>query len=206
MNGLPSVLTRPPAVLDPVVGAPPPSAHSLQTALDAGIPARAPLVDDLRLVLSVGAGQIRRYLDGDPGEVLVAIGGGRAEPDADTYRDPDAVAVRVSLVSGSTLGDTTPVVLARPVVLGIDGRAVVEVTVSTLTVSNGSLRSPGQYGSALALTWRDLRTAGDTGPVLPLGDPSIPPRLVWRRLGMPWFRPGVLQSRLVVPADRGWLR
>ena len=204
MNGLPTVLTRP-AVLDTQAAAPDPAAVTVQSALDAGIPARNPLTGDFSLVLSVGAGQIRRYTDADPAEVLVAIGGPAQEPDPDAYRDPDAVIARLTLVSAATLGDSAPVVLGQPVVIGIGGRVVVEVTVSALTITNGSLRSPGQYGSTVTLTWRDLRPAPDSGLALPFGDPSIPPRVVWKHLPLLWFRPGMLRTRFVLPTDVGWV-
>lgn len=208
MNGLPSVLTRPAAALDPPrrsVAAPDPTAVTMQNALDAGIPARTVLDGDLSLVLSVGAGQIRRYLDADPAEVLVAIGGTNPEPDPDTYRDPDAVAARFTLVSGAILGDSVPVVLGQPVVIGIGSQTVAEVTVSALTITNGSLRSPGQYGSAVTFLWHDLRPAPDSGPALPAGDPSIPVRVVWKRQPLLWFTPGILGTRYVLSTDMRWV-
>jgi hypothetical protein len=175
MDHLPALLTRPTAVLPPVT---PPAAPAgeltLRLPLDGGVPARVPLAGDRALVLSFGPGRARRYLDADPAAVVVAIGGSAAITDPSLLRDPDAPIPRLTLLDKATLGDSVPVVAGVAMTLTVGGRAAVAVTVDALTVTAGSLRSPGQYGSALTLRWRDLKPASDAGPTLATGDPTIP--------------------------------
>jgi len=61
-----------------------------------------------------------------------------------------------------------------PMTMTLRGRAVVEIIVDAITLTAGSLRSPGKYGSSLTLRWRDVTGASDDGPKPPLGDESIP--------------------------------
>jgi hypothetical protein len=206
MNGLPAVLTRPAAVLDPPPAASDPTATTVRSALDAGVPARMALAGDLSLVFSIGAGQISSYIAADPADVVVAIGGTYPEPDPQAFRDPDAVITRVTLVSGSAIGDSAPVLPGRPIVLGIREQAVVVLTVSALAITNGSLRSPGQYGSAVTFAWRDVRPAPNSGPDLAAGDPTIPVRTVWKYIPFRWpiFRL-LPQTRYVLATDKGWV-
>jgi hypothetical protein len=179
MNGLPAVLTRPTAVLPDIQAAPVPGqmaeATAVGIALDNGVPALVPLSGDRALVLSVGLGQARRLLDADPADIIVAAGTATVPPaDPSAWRDPDAPIARLSLLDGATLGDSVPVVAGVAAALTVAGRAVAEVTVDAITLTAGSLRSPGQYGSSLTMHWRDLQPAADAGPPLATGDDSIP--------------------------------
>ncbi|WP_428341209.1 hypothetical protein [Mycobacterium sp.] len=207
MNGLPAVLSRPAAVVDPPIAALDPTVTIGRSALDAGIPARMTLAGDLSLLFSVGVGQIKSTIADDPAQVPVALGGGVAEPDPQAFRDSDDVIARVTLVSGSALGDSAPVVAGQPIVLGVGDKATVEMTVSALTITNGSLRSPGQYGSAVTFGWRDLRQAPDRGPVSAAGDPAIPVRAVWQyRPPRWWSLPRLFpRTHFLLASDRGWV-
>lgn len=177
MYGLPAIWTAPPAVLPPPDGASPSARTTLRTALDAGIPARIPLTGDLALMLSVGLGQARRYLDSDPSTPVVTMGDSAGSTDdAQTARDPDDPLPRLSVVRSGGLGDSVAVTPGVPLVLTFGGAAAVEVSVTSLIITAGSLRSPGQFGSALVVDWRSLGSAPDTGaPAVP-GDSTIPRR------------------------------
>ncbi|MFL6139705.1 MAG: hypothetical protein ACJ74O_18180 [Frankiaceae bacterium] len=194
MDGLPALLNRPAAVLPPAgPAATVPGETVLRIALDSGVPARIPLAGDRALVLAAGPGRARCYLDADPAAVVIAIGavtGSATAPPAAPalLRNPDALVPRLTLLDRAALGDSVPVVAGVAMTLSVGGRAIVEVTVDALTVTAGSLRSPGQYGSSMTLRWRDLTPAGNAGPPLATGDPSIPrPRLLrYRRFVRRW--------------------
>jgi hypothetical protein len=176
MDGLPAVLARPAAVLPPA-GKPAtaPGETVLRIALDAGVPARIPLAGDRALVLSVGPGRARCYLDADPATVVIAIGTTPVPAtDPTLLRNPDVPVARLTLLDKATLGDSAPVVAGVATTLTVGGRAAVEFTVDGLTVTAGSLRSPGQYASSITLRWRDVQPAGNAGPPLATGDPTIP--------------------------------
>lgn len=172
MNGLPAVLMRPAAVLpDPPERTTP---ASITRPLDDGVPARLALSSDLTLILSVGIGRARALMEADPGAGLVTLGvsdSGAAGP-----VDVERLAARLTLIQGATLGESTPVVVGQTTTLGIGGRALVSLQVQQLTVTVGSLLGPGRYGSTIAFWWTDLRPASSSGPVLPIGDASIPAR------------------------------
>lgn len=170
MPGVPSQLIRPAAVLpDPVAAAD--GLQSLTFALDGGIPARIPLSGTRALVVGAGLGQARRWLDLDPATVVLDLS---APVDLSGYADPDEVVARLTLVEGSTLGETAQACQGLPLWLSAGGRVCVEVVVDSLVLTAGSLRSPGQLGSSITLRWRDVPPADDVGPVLATGDPSIP--------------------------------
>lgn len=185
MNGLPALLSRPRAVLPDQAAPAPADGMLLRAALDSGLPVRLPLSGDRVLVLSVGLGRARAVMAADPADVVVAAGGtATTTPAATTPRDPDVPIARMSLVEGSTLGDSVPVVAGVPATLTVAGRAVAAVTVETIALTAGSLRSPGEYSSSVTLRWRHLGEAGDAGPTLPPGDDSIPrlrPTAMFRR-------------------------
>jgi hypothetical protein len=147
---------------------------TLTHPLDAGLPARIPLGGGRDLVLAVPVGQARRWLADDPGRVVIDIAAAAREPGSATLRALDATVPRLTLVQGERIGETTPVVAGRPIVLGLDGRTLVEIVVDGLIVSVGSLRSPGLYGSVLRLRWRSLEMASAAGPARPVPDDAIP--------------------------------
>jgi hypothetical protein len=177
MDGLPALLTRPAAVMLPVDRPTTPAGETvLRVALDTGVPARIPLAGDRALVLAVGAGRARHHLETDPAVVVLALGTGTVTPAVDPglFRNPDVPIPRLTLLDKATLGDSVPVVAGVATTLTVGGRAAVEVTVDALTVTAGSLRSPGQYGSSITLRWRDVQPASNAGPSLATGDPTIP--------------------------------
>lgn len=182
MDPLPPLLTRPAALLaevapDVLADAPPAAGETtLRQALDSGVPARIPLTGQRALVLAVGLGKARELMDADPSAVAVDLvaAGTPAEP------DPDRPVARLTLLDGATLGDTVRVVAGVRSTLAVAGGAAVEVVVDDLTITAGSLRSPGQYGSSIALRWHAIGTAPDDGPPPAPGDPSLPRFTVWR--------------------------
>lgn len=185
-NGLPSLLSRPAAVLPTAAAIGTTNDTVLGIALDTGIPARIPLTGAHVLVLSVGVGRTRDLLAADPSDIVIAAGddtgatgaSGASTPASDptVLRDADAPRARLTLLDGATLGDSVPIVVGQPTTLTVSGRAIAEVTIEAITLTAGSLRSPGQYGSSVTLRWRDLHPATNAGPVLTTGDPSIPRR------------------------------
>lgn len=184
MDPLPPLLTRPAVLLadvaPDVLAEPSPAAAAGETTLrqplDTGVPARIPLTGQRVLVLAVGLGRARELMDADPSAVAVdlAAAGTPAEP------DPDRPVARLTLLDGATLGDTVRVVAGVRSTLAVGGGAAVEVVVDALTITAGSLRSPGQYGSSITLRWRAIGTAPDDGPPPAPGDPSLPRFTVWR--------------------------
>jgi hypothetical protein len=111
----------------------------------------------------------------DPSTVVVdgSLGSQPITPPG-TSRDLDDVGPRLTLLDGSTVGDTVACVPGSPAILTVNGKAVVEVIVDGFTLTVGSLRSPGQYGSSIALRWRDLHPAANSGPPDALPDDTIP--------------------------------
>lgn len=195
VRGLPALLDRPDAVLpDAGSGAAAsaavaaPTYVTIQLALDGGIPARVVLDGTRTLVLAVPLGQARRWLNDDPSAIAIdtSTAAAPAAP-PEPQRPLDEPAARLTLLESNAIGDTVPAATGEAAILTVAGRAVVEVIVDALTISAGSLRSPGQYGSSIALRWRDLRPAPNAGPVLATGDPSIPRHRArwskWRRIG-----------------------
>ncbi len=182
MDPLPSFLTRPAVLLadvlpDAVAG---PAAAvtgetTLRQALDAGVPTRLPLTGQRALVLAVGLGKARELMDADPSAVVIDLAAG----DADAAADPDQPVARLTLLDGPTLGDTVPVVAGVRSTLAAGAGAAVEVVVDALTITAGSLRSPGQYGSSVTLRWLAVGAAPDDGPPPAPGDPSLPRFTIW---------------------------
>lgn len=174
MFAFPARLIRPAAVLP----TPTPVADGLTALtlpLDAGVPARIALDGSRALILGLALGQARRYLDEDPAAVVLdSHAGAGTGPDAELPRDADQPVARLSLVDGATLGDTVPVVAGMPWTLQVAGAASVRLVVDRLVLTAGSVRSPGRYGSTITLRWADARTAGNAGPALSTGDPTIP--------------------------------
>lgn len=163
---LPSQLTRPDCVL-PERPAPFDGRTVLDVPLDGGVPARIALDADRTLVLAVQLGEARRWM---------------AEPPDAPFTERGA---RLTLLEAGAVGDTAPVTVGTAVSLGRNGAASVEVVVDTLTLTAGCLRGPGRFGGRIALRWRDLTRAPDTGPPPSPGDPAIPQ--LTRRL-MRWWR------------------
>jgi hypothetical protein len=173
---LPGLISRPlfdvPALPGPDVPASGPAAFRvLKQELTSGLPVRVDLDGARGLVLAVPLGVARSVLSADPQAVVFDT---RTAGDPAAARDPGAAWPRVTLLSGGVIGETAPVVAGVPVALRLGAAAVVEITVDLLVVTIGTLRSPGQFASRLALRWRDLGPAPDTGPPRPVGDPGIP--------------------------------
>jgi hypothetical protein len=196
MNGLPATLTRPPSVLaaassiaPDAAAAPTPELTTVSVTLDAGVPARLPLSGTRVVVLSVGVGRARALLDADPATVAVAVGSGAPPIDPTLLRDPDVPAPRLTLLDGSTLGESVPLVVGVTTTLVVGGLAAVELILDSAVITAGSLRSPGKFGSSIAFRWRDLHPATNAPPPVPTGDSTIP------RL-----RPTALLRRFVVRA------
>ncbi len=168
---LPALTTRAPAA------APPPHAaaavRAVRRNLDAGLPARIDLDATRSLVLGLPLGRARAVLAADP---LAVVFDTAAPMPADPGRPRDTGGAwpRLTLVAAGTIGESVPVVAGVPFRLRAGGAAVVAVTVERLRVTAGSLRSPGRFGSVVALGWRDLGLAPDSGPPPAVGDPSIP--------------------------------
>jgi hypothetical protein len=167
---LPALLTVPPfeapslpATDGPTSG--PGVARSLRQDLSAGLPVRVDLDGARSLVLAVPLGVARSVLSADPQAAVF-----------DT-RTPvtGAARPRITLLVGGAVGETVTVVPGVPFALRTGTAAAIEVTVDLLVVTVGTLRSPGQFGSLLALRWRDLGPAPDVGPPASVGDPGIPP-------------------------------
>jgi hypothetical protein len=152
-----------------------PGETTLRQALDAGVPARLPLTGQRALVLAVGLGRAREVMDADPSAVVIDLAAG----DAGAAADPDRPVARLTLLDGPTLGDTVSVVADVRGTLAVGGVAAFEVVVDALTITAGSLRSPGQYGSSVTLRWRPVGAAPDDGPPPAPGDPSLPRFTVW---------------------------
>lgn len=185
VDALPPFLTRPPVLLADLLpdllpdaaAAPVPGETTLRQALDAGVPARLPLSGQRALVLAVGLGKARELMDADPSVVVIDLAAG----DPDAAPDPDQPVARLTLLDGPTLGDTLRVVAGVRIPLAVGGGVAVEIVVDTLTITAGSLRSPGQYGSSVRLRWRPVGTAPDDGPPPAPGDPSLPRFTVWHQ-------------------------
>ncbi|MGW5714790.1 hypothetical protein ACWEVP_01385 [Amycolatopsis sp. NPDC003865] len=173
---LPGLIGRPPFDVPPLPGPDVPASgpaapRVLKQELTAGLPVRVDLDGARALVLAVPLGAARSVLAADPQSVVFDT---RVPVDPAATRDPGAAWPRLTLLSDGVIGETVPVVAGVPVALRLGAVAVVEVTVDLLVVTIGTLRSPGQFASRLALRWRDLGPAPDTGPPRPAGDPGIP--------------------------------
>lgn len=165
------LVPAPPARDVPTSG--PAAPRVLERELTSGVPAKIDLDGARSLVLAVPLGVARAVLTADPQAVVFDT---RVPGDPAASRDTGAAWPRLVLLSGGAIGETVPVVAGVPFALRLGATAVVEVTVDLLVLTIGTLRSPGQFGSRLALRWRDLTLAPDTGPPRPTGDPGIPIR------------------------------
>jgi hypothetical protein len=144
----------------------------LQLDLSAGIPATIGLDGTLSLVLAVPLGVAGVLLAADP--LMVVFDTGASDlSDPAAGRELDSAWPRLTLVSGGRIADTAPVTVGVPVRFRDGAGAVVEVVVDRLVLTAGSLRSPGRFGSQIALRWRDLRLAADVGPPASTGDPAV---------------------------------
>ena len=175
MPTLPAFISRPDASLpaaEPVAG---PAYATVTLALDSGVPFRIPLDGTRSLLLAVPLGQLRRWMGDDPSTVIVdtTVTSLPVTPPGPT-RNLDNVGPRLTLLLSGAVGDTTSFATGSPATLTMNGQAVVEVVVDELTITVGSIRSPGQYGSSISLRWRDLHPAPNSGPPDAVLDPSIP--------------------------------
>src|SRR5262245_35046666 len=122
MNGLPALLARPAAVLPADDATRPfatPATNTVTLALDNGVPARIALAGERGLVLAVAPTAARGLMNLDPGAVVVSLGATAPTSDPDVLRDPDAPAPRLTLLDGSVLGDTVPVVAGVTMTLAV---------------------------------------------------------------------------------------
>lgn len=164
---LPALISRP--FLD--VPNDPTVFQTLQQDLTSGLPAKVDLDGARGLVLAVPLGVARNVLSADPATVAFDTGSFTGPT---TPRDYDATWPRLTFVAGGVIGETVPVLPGVRFAVRLGADASVEITVDTLVVTVGTLRSPGQFGSRLALRWRALGPAPDAGPPPSTGDPSIP--------------------------------
>jgi len=178
MDVLPALVTRPlvEAYADALDPAPPPAAEPPRVTVDSelpdGVPTRLPLDATRLLVLAVPVGIARPLLDADP-RVVVVDDRAIASVPADVRAPLDLPRPRLTLVVDGHIADTTAIVPHVPLRLGDGTRAVVEVIVDRLVLTSGALRGPGRFDSRITLRWRDLLTAGDTGPAPTPGDPAL---------------------------------
>jgi hypothetical protein len=175
---LPALVTRPLAdayadALGPAAPAPAdPPRSTVDSELPDGIPARLALDGTRVLVLAVPLGTARPLLDADPRTVLVDDRAIAAAPPEE--RAPlDLPRPRLTLITDGRIADTVAVVSHVPLLLGDGPRSVVELIVDRLLLTAGSLRGPGRFGARIVLRWRDLLTAGNTGPAPIAGDPAL---------------------------------
>jgi hypothetical protein len=170
MPVLPALISRP--LLDaPTAGDD--GSPTVQQELATGLPARIDLDGNRSLVLALPLGVAAAVLNADPTAVVFDTATPNP-PDLTALRDDGGAWPRLTLVVAGGIGQTVPVVLGVPTRLAAAGVAVVEVTVDQLVITAGTLRSPGRFGSRIAVRWRDLTLAPDAGPPAPVGDPSIP--------------------------------
>jgi hypothetical protein len=177
MTQLPAFVTRPLVdayadALGPVAAtrSVTPPATVLESALTDGIPARVALDASRTLVVAVPVGVARVLLDADP----LAVVWDDLTAGTSFDRTPvDHLRPRLTLLVGERIADSAVVVEHRPIRLGDQGRAQVEVVVDRLLLTAATMRSAGRSGSRLVLSWRDLLLATDVGPVPMSGDPAL---------------------------------
>lgn len=178
MDVLPTLVTRPlaDAYADALDPAPPPAAEPPRTTVDSelpdGVPTRLALDATRVLVLAVPLGIARPLLDADPRTVVVDDRAIAAAPTGESA-PLDLPRPRLTLIADGHIADTAAIVPHVPLLLGDGDRAVVEVIVDRLHLTSGALRGPGRFDSRITLRWRDLLTAGDTGPAPTPGDPAL---------------------------------
>jgi hypothetical protein len=178
MADLPALIARPDAVLPNSSGVEGPVYASLTISVDTGVPARIVLDGSRTVLVAVPLGQARRWMGNDPRTVVVDSSTAAAPmTPPGVGRTLDQPGPRLTLLEAGAVGDTAAFTPGLPTILTMGGRAVVEIVIDSLTLTVGSLRSPGLYGSSIQLRWRDLRPAGNTGPALSLGDATIPRQL-----------------------------
>jgi hypothetical protein len=177
MADLPALIGRPDAVLPDTSGTAAPTYASLTISVDTGIPARIVLDGSRTVLMAVPLGQARRWLDDDPRTVVIdSSTAGKPMMPPGVVRTLDQPGPRLTLLEAGSVGDTAAFTPGVPTILTMNGRAVVEIVIDSLTLTVGSLRSPGLYGSTMQLRWRALRPAGNSGPTLAQPDSTIPRR------------------------------
>jgi hypothetical protein len=150
----------------------PPSFTLVQQPLTAGLPFTFALDAHWSVTLRYPTGVMLPWLDADPHAVASSDASERAAPAAAagvTLRDP----VRVAVARNGATRAVVPLSAGRRALVVDDGvrPAALEIVIERWTIAAGTVCGPGDFGSSLALAWRDASAAIDvfaTPPLQPL--------------------------------------
>ena len=152
----------------------------VEERLRGGLPHTIALSGDRRLLLIVPNGVPALWRDTDPG-VVVSSSAAELQPFApppspslgSLSRPP---ALLLFQVNRTTIASAPLVAGAVQRIPHSDGPAAVEIVVFDWEIRAGTLRGPGEFGSRIALAWRDAAVASDR-----FSEPPLNPVFVKRQ-------------------------
>jgi hypothetical protein len=151
----------------------PPGYALVDDDLSGGLPAVLPLTPRLSVALVLSTGQVRPWLDADPGEVLSehpAVVTGNDAGEAGGLGDATAPALRLVLLADRQVVGSTPLRAGAARLLPDDGAAPVQVALLALSwrITTGCVVGQGAADCRLRIAWRTVTpdsTGGNTADV-----------------------------------------
>jgi hypothetical protein len=198
--------------LVPAAAPPPPDTFTTTSLpIAGGLPFTHAVDARWSVTLRYPTGVARRWLDADPHEVVSSDIPERTAVAADPS-DPGRDPVRLTVALDRSTRATIPLTagLRTFVVGGGTPPAALELIVVSWTITAGTVKGPGDFGSSLQLAWRDGAEAVEVFATPPVSPPVLErlPRLV-----QPPFeilvlesRPAILLERKLVAVERAPIR
>lgn len=186
-----------------VPATPPPPPETFTTVslpIAGGLPFTQAIDARWSVTLRYPTGLARRWLNADPHEIVSSDLTERAAVPADTS-DPGRDPLRLTVTLDRSTRATIPLTagLRTFVVGGGTPPAALELILVSWTITAGTVKGPGDFGSSLQLAWRDGAEAVEVFATPPVSPPVL---LRLPRLVEPPFEILVLESRPAILLER----